>query len=243
MSIPARSQLARLAGDPDLLSAWPRMPRGDETTREAAVLVLFGDRAASASADRAPDSVHELAEEGPYGLDVLLLARAQTLRSHAGQVAFPGGRRDPTDVSLVETALREAQEETGLDPTGVDVLGELRPLGLPRSSHLVTPVLAWWERPSPVRALDPAESAHVFRTPVRDLVRPDYRVTTVLRHPSGTWRGPAWQLNVDGTDQLLWGFTAGILDALLTRLDWAEPWDTSRIVELDATPDRVPRDD
>lgn len=221
------------------------MPAGGETAREAAVLVLFGDRdqQPAASPDDGPDTVGELAEESPYGLDVLLLARAETLRSHAGQVAFPGGRRDPGDVSLVETALREAQEETGLDPAGVDVLGELRPLGLPRSAHLVTPVLAWWQHPSPVRALDPAESAHVFRTPVRDLVRPDYRVTTVLRHSTGTWRGPAWQLNVDGVDHLLWGFTAAILDTLLTQLEWAEPWDASRTIELDATPDRVPRDD
>ena len=77
---------------------------------------------------------------------------------------------------------------------------------------------------------------------MRDLVRPDYRVTTVLHHSSGTWRGPAWQLHADGADHLLWGFTAGILDAMLNRLGWAEPWDATRTIELEATPDRVPRE-
>src|SRR3954447_8629073 len=81
--------------------------------RSAAVLVLFGvlDSAVSERDARTPAV--------PRDLDVLLLSRATTLRSHPGQVAFPGGRIDPSDESVVAAALREAQEETGLDPAGV----------------------------------------------------------------------------------------------------------------------------
>lgn len=221
MNTPAaspREQLALLASDPGLLAEWDRLPIDPDTAREAAVLVLFGGR--------------EPAAASPRDLDVLLLARAATLRSHAGQVAFPGGRRDDTDADLIETALREAHEETGLDPAGVDVLGALRPLPLPYSFHLVTPVLGWWEHPTPVHARDTAESELVFRTPVAHLVSPDRRYTSVLRRDGQIWRGPAWLLDVEGTRQLLWGFTALVLDGMLDRLGWAEPWDTSRTLEV-----------
>ncbi len=72
--------------------------------------------------------------------------RAADMRTHAGQVAFPGGATDPDDESPVATAVREATEEVGLDPAGVDVLATLAPLFLPPSGFLVTPVLAWWAR-------------------------------------------------------------------------------------------------
>ncbi len=85
----------------------------------------------------------------PADLDVLLLARATTLGHHPGQVAFPGGRLEPEDDGPVGGALREAEEETGLDPGGVEVLGTLGRLPVPVSNHVVTPVLGWWARPTP----------------------------------------------------------------------------------------------
>ena len=115
---------------------------------------------------------------------MLLLARASTLRSHPGQVAFPGGRVDPEDSSPVAAALREAQEETGLDPAGVEVLGALEIVPLEYSQHVVTPVLAWWQHPSPVSVVDEAESADVFRAPVADLLDPANRGSTVVRSDS-----------------------------------------------------------
>ncbi|WP_422934178.1 NUDIX hydrolase [Sinomonas sp. P47F7] len=186
------------------------------TAREAAVLVLFG----------ALDSVSAPSGEpfAPGDLDVLLLERAQTLGSHPGQVAFPGGGREPQDASLVDCALREAVEETGLDPTGVDVLAELPALGLGASGFLVTPVLAWWASPSPVDVVDYAESAQVFRTPVRDLLDPANRVTGVIRRRGITFTSPAFLVS----DVLVWGFTAMVLDALLEGLGWAVPWDRER---------------
>src|SRR5205085_2231719 len=87
--------------------------------------------------------------------------------SRRGQVSFPGGGQDPSDGGPVDAALREAREETGLDPRGVDVLGQLPPLYLPPSGFVVTPVLGWWRTPSPVRVVDPAEVAAVVRVPLR----------------------------------------------------------------------------
>jgi 8-oxo-dGTP pyrophosphatase MutT (NUDIX family) len=183
---------------------WPQPDDGSDPT-SAAVLVLFGD--------------------GVHGPDILLLERAHEMRSHAGQVAFPGGRRDPTDADDVETALREAAEETGLDPSGVVVLGSLRPMWLPPTNFLVTPVLGWWRFPSAVRAVDPAETAAVVRVSVSDLTDAANRV--VVRHPSGRV-GPAFLVH----DLVVWGFTAGLLSRLLVGLGWATPWDESRVIDL-----------
>lgn len=165
-------------------------------------------------------------------LDVLLLARASTLRSHAGEVAFPGGRVDPDDVDVVAAALREAREETGLKVTGVDVLGSAAPVPLAHSRHLVTPVLGWWRAPSPVRVVDEAESAAVFRTPVADLLDPANRGITEFRREGRTWRGPAFVVEADSGSHVVWGFTATLLDALFDRVGWTEPWDHDRVVAI-----------
>lgn len=165
-------------------------------------------------------------------LDVLLLARASTLRSHAGEVAFPGGRVDPDDVDVVAAALREAREETGLQVTGVDVLGSAAPVPLAHSRHLVTPVLGWWRAPSPVRVVDEAESAAVFRTPVADLLDPANRGITEFRREGRTWRGPAFVVEADSGSHVVWGFTATLLDALFDRVGWTEPWDHDRVVAI-----------
>lgn len=175
--------------------------------RHSAVLILFGD-------DR----------------DLLLIQRASTMRSHAGQPAFPGGAVDDDDEDAVGAALREAQEETGLDPAGVRVFGALPDLWVPVTNFVVTPVLGWWQRPSAVSAMDPAEVQSVHRVPIADLADPALRCRVL--HPSG-FVGPAFE--VQGL--LVWGFTAGLISGLLDRLGWAQPWDESRVVPLDLEPE------
>ncbi|MFJ2297755.1 NUDIX hydrolase [Oerskovia paurometabola] len=230
----ARADLAALAQDG---APWPRPWRyaigtlDESRVRQAAVLVLFGvldDVAASRDTSRPGAAPLPVAAD----LDVLLLARASTLSHHPGQVSFPGGRLDDTDADLVDAALREAVEETGLDRDGVEVLGTLSPLPLPVSNHLVTPVLGWWARPTPVAVVDSAESAHVFRVPVADLTDPANRRTAVVRRGRDTHKSPAFLVSADGREHLVWGFTGAILDALLDRLGWAEPWDAARTVEV-----------
>ncbi len=180
----------------------------DTGGRSSAVLVLFG--------------------EGPDGPDLLLIERAHTMRSHAGQPAFPGGAEDPEDDGPVGAALREAGEEVGLDPASVEVIGTLPALWLPPSGFVVHPVLAWWRTPHPVRVVDEAEVAAVVRVPVAELVDPANRLQ--VTHPSG-WVGPAFRVR----GLLVWGFTAGLLDRLLELGALAVPWDRTRVEQLDAS--------
>ena len=221
----ARAQLSALvatgAGSGAVGRDWP-LPRD---ARPAAVLMLFGvlDDLPSDRVGAAPVS---------RDLDVLLLARASTLRSHAGQVAFPGGRIDPGDEDAVAAALREAREETGLDPAGVDVLGTLDAVPLDYSRHLVTPVVGWWRHPSPVDVVDEAESSAVFRAPVADLLDPSRRGVTVLRRGGDEWRGPGFLVPHATGAHLVWGFTAMLLDGVFDRLGWTEPWDRARELPL-----------
>ena len=187
------------------------LPPEDGAGREAAVLILFG--------------------EGARGPELLLTERAGSLRSHAGQPSFPGGALDPQDgdpagSGPLRAALREAQEETGLDPRGVQIFGVLPKLYIPVSGFVVTPVLGWWRTPSPVAAVDPGETARVFTVPVADLTDPRNRATAI--HPSG-YKGPAFLVE----SALVWGFTAGVIDRILHYAGWERPWDRTKLVSPD----------
>ncbi len=173
--------------------------------RESAVLILFG--------------------EGPRGPDVLLIERSRDLKHHPGQAAFPGGGAEPGDDGPASTALREAAEETGLEPAGVEVLNLLPPLWVPPSDNRVTPVLAWWRDPSVVAAADTAEVAAVARVPITTLVEPANRFR--VRHPSGHV-GAAF----DAGELFIWGFTAGLLDRLLEIGGWSVPWNRADVRDL-----------
>lgn len=181
------------------------LPAAPDGARRSAVLILFGESA-----------------QGP---DVLLIERSAHLRSHAGQPAFPGGGIDPEDAGPVDAALREAQEETGLDPSGVDVLVSLPELWVPPSANAVTPVIAWWREPSEVTPADAYEVAAVARVLVDDLADPANRLQ--IQAPSGHL-GPAFEV----ADMLVWGFTAAVLDRLLVLAGWERPWDRNRVEDL-----------
>ncbi|MDP9092190.1 MAG: CoA pyrophosphatase [Actinomycetota bacterium] len=181
------------------------LPPDDGSGRASAVLIAFTQ-----------------AKDGP---SVLLIQRAADMRTHAGQVAFPGGAVDVADATHVSAALREAEEEVGLDPATVRIIAELPPIFLPPSGFLVTPVLAWWSSAHPVAAVDPAEVAAVAVVPIAELTDPANRFKVV--HPSG-WFGPGFEVR----GLFVWGFTAGLMDRLLALGRWAQPWDETRIRPL-----------
>ncbi len=199
--------------------------------RASAVLILFG--------------------AGPDGPDLLLIQRSDDLRLHAGQPAFPGGAIDATDSGPVAAALREAAEEVGVDPDGVDIVGTLPELFIPRTGFRVVPVLAWWREPCavalpelfiprtgfrvvPVLAwwrepcavapVDPAEVAAVERIAVSELTDPAARV--VVRVPDGRTT-PAFQVR----GMLIWGFTALLVDRLLALAGWERPWSPAEVID------------
>jgi 8-oxo-dGTP pyrophosphatase MutT (NUDIX family) len=182
-----------------------RHGRPSASARRSAVLILLG--------------------EGPAGPDVLLIEKSPHLRSHAGQPAFPGGGVDPGDDFPVGTALREAEEEAGVDPAGVRVLATLPELFLPPSNRLVVPVVGWWDHPAEVSVGDPREVARVARVPLAELTDPANRFR--VRHPSG-YVGPAFGV----AGMVVWGFTAALLDALLTAAGLHRPWDTRDVRPL-----------
>lgn len=199
---------------------WRELSVDPAVVRKAAVLMLFG----------VLDNVPAASEKklAPAHLDVLLLQRANTLVDHPGQVAFPGGGIESGETP-VEAALREAGEETGLDSAGVEVLGVMPELALPRGNFLVTPVLAWWASPSPVRVVDYAESSQVFRIPVRDLLDPENRRMATVTRRGETFQSPAFRVN----GVVVWGFTGLILNQLFDQLGWSVPWDRSRLIPIE----------
>ena len=127
----------------------------------------------------------------------------------------------------------------GLDPAGVDVVGTAPELFISRSGFRVIPVLGWWRRPVAVGPADPAEVAATARVPISELTDRANRLT--VRHPSGV-TGPAFRV----AGMLVWGFTAGLIDILLTLGGWERPWDAGRVEDLPAealaaaVPDSLP---
>lgn len=202
---PVPEWLRKLAAAAETMQISPRLMPPATGGRASAVLVLFAD--------------------GPGGPDLLFIQRSQGLRLHAGQPAFPGGAIDAGDCGPVGAALREAVEEVGLDPTGVDVVGLLPEAYIPPTGFRVVPVLAWWRRPSAVAPVDAGEVAAVDRIRIAELTNPAARL--MVRVPDGR-TSPAFRVR----GMLIWGFTAALVDRLLALAGWEQPWDATVIMDL-----------
>ena len=199
------------AGCPPTCWRWSprptRRPALAGAGRDAAVLALF-----SGPEDAPADAAC------PHDADLLLTVRASTLRHHAGQAAFPGGAVDPGDTGPVDTALREAREETGIDTTRLRPLATLEKTFIPPSGFHVVPVLAYSPDPGPVSVVDEAETAVVARVPLRAFVNPENRLMVYRSTFTRRFAGPAFLLN----EMLVWGFTGQVISALLDCAGWAD---------------------
>lgn len=188
-----------------------RVPERDakgNPPRYSAVLVLLGG-----------DSLFvpgKDAAEFPENATMLLTHRNPSMREHSGQVAFPGGRREPQDEGPIQTALREAWEETGVNPEGIQPLAVMEPIYIDRSNFAVVPVLAYWAEPIDVYPAT-SENDWVKAYPLSELVDPEKRFHLHFEK----WSGPGF--DVEG--MILWGFTGSVVTALLQRAGWEKPWE------------------
>ena len=146
------------------------------------------------------------------GVTVLLTRRADTLRSHTGQIALPGGRCDPGEQPW-ETALREAQEEIGLEPGFVTLAG-MSTAYQTGSGFDITPVVGF-VRPGFTLEPNPAEVADIFEAPFAFLMNPDNHEQRSITAPDGALRH---FYAMPYQERLIWGATAGMLRALYERL-------------------------
>ena len=154
---------------------------------------------------------------GPASL--VLTVRSSSLPHHPGQVSLPGGVIEPGE-SYAEAALREGQEEVGLDPASVDIIGKLTPLYIPVSGFVLHPVVALHrERPAFVPAADEVE--RVVEVSVSDLMDPRRSIRTTRERDRITYDVPVFDLP---TGDVVWGATAMVLAEMLALLGyWPDP--------------------
>lgn len=142
----------------------------------------------------------------------IFTVRTDTVRSHKGQISFPGGSMDKGDADLRETALRETQEEVGLDPTEVEVVGELDTFPTFVSGYVVTPYVGLLKTLPPLRP-NPAEVASILTVPLSDMNN-EIRADPGFTHGEKTYPTEAWIWQ----GHVIWGVTARIVRELLSVL-------------------------
>jgi 8-oxo-dGTP pyrophosphatase MutT (NUDIX family) len=189
--LPGKTAQMRMAPRPRRLT-----PLDEDTPRDAGVLCLLYPRAA--------DTV------------VVLTRRSDGLERHSAQISFPGGAREAGE-TIVQTALRETQEELGVSAENIEILGELTPLYVSVSNFLIHPVVGWAD-PAPRFRPDPREVAEVLEVSVQILVSPATTVTETWHYHGADHEVPFFSVK----GNTVWGATAMILSELLEVLRQAE---------------------
>lgn len=143
--------------------------------------------------------------ERPEGLTMLFTQRAKHLKHHAGQISFPGGKQEPQDRNLIETALRESEEEIGLDPNLIEIVGQL-PRYRTISRFEVLPIVAFVQGDLVIN-LDPNEVDNCFEVPLAHLLSPDNHLIYWATRNQRQW--PLYF--IPWQDKTIWGATAAFV--------------------------------
>ncbi len=183
-----------MASSDRMLKGFPRIPRDD--ARVAAVLILLYPF---------NDSVY-----------TVLMQRHNYNGVHGGQISLPGGKKEPSDQNIIQTALREANEETGVGPEGISVIGTLTPLFIPVSNTVVTPVVAWMDE-KPAFNLQPEEVEFLINADINRFTDPSCIKTKPM-----VIRGEHYDVKYfDYDGYVIWGATAMILHEFLSIIKGA----------------------
>lgn len=188
------------------------MTAGSVIDRLRAAVHMPGSALPLAPASLRPASVLLLCDPTTPGVPLLFVLRSTELRHHPGQIAFPGGSFEPTDADVVATALREANEEVGVEPGDVEVIGLLSPFNTAVSERWLTPVVGIERAPSRLR-IDDIEVVECFRIDIADLLVAPHEVRELERD------GLRRQVHFyEAEGRVIWGVTGAILHELLTLL-------------------------
>lgn len=199
-------------GDPP---AWDGLSDGTLPVPSSAVLDAVRTRGSGTPIDPVLDDARASAVliaiwEGDHGAEVLLTKRSWELRNHRGEISFPGGRLDPGETP-VEAAIREAHEEVGLDPSAVQVVGELDHISTVVSKSYIVPIVASLDARPDVSPMT-GEVARVLHVPLRELYRPDTYRQEIWWRPPVEWPIHFFELD----DETIWGATGRMLVQLLS---------------------------
>jgi len=178
-------------------------PEITDENRHVIAADIIARRQAAGKITQAAVLIPLLLHEG--GLSVLLTQRTQHLHDHAGQISFPGGRMDPEDLTPEKTALRESQEEIGLNPANVEIIGHL-PEYLTVSGYSVTPVVGLVQAQAEY-VHDEFEVADIFEVPLSFLMDPANHQVRIWQSEQGMRRFYAMPYG----NRFIWGATAGML--------------------------------
>ncbi len=143
-------------------------------------------------------------------INICLIRRPSTMKNHAGQIAFPGGRREKEDADLVQTALREAQEEIGIAAHTVEILGQLSTVYVQISDFLITPVVGWLNE-FPETVIDSSEVDEIIFISLEELANSINRCEREMDTRTGRIKVPGYEIN----GCFIWGATAMMLAELV----------------------------
>jgi 8-oxo-dGTP pyrophosphatase MutT (NUDIX family) len=187
--LPGKEIQWEMASSDRMIKSFPKSPGKD--ARVAAVLILL------------------YPENG--SIYTLFMQRHNYEGVHGGQISFPGGKKEDTDKDIIQTALREANEETGVDPEGIRIIGKLTPLFIPVSNMLVTPVVGWTKQ-KPLYIEQPEEVVFLFDADLKRLLD-----QSLIKVKPMVLRGESIDVKYfDYYGHVIWGATAMMLHELLT---------------------------